>query len=127
MASCRFGLGTVARRQGRSDETREQLREGLLLARAVRHRELTADLVTGVAVLLVDAGQWHQAGALLGAGSALYEQAGAVMAPAIRQQSDELVTRLRATLDEEAFGRAWQAGRGMSMEAAVDYALEAIA
>jgi predicted ATPase/class 3 adenylate cyclase len=75
------------------------------------------------AYLAVAEGQPERAARLLGAAVALRESAGGDMLPAEREEYDRAVETLRAALPASAFATAWDAGRALDMNAAVDYAL----
>jgi non-specific serine/threonine protein kinase len=61
---------------------------------------------------------------LVGATEALSEAAGAPWTPAWREEVLQQTAAARAALGEEAFTCGWAAGRAMSLEQAVAYALE---
>jgi tetratricopeptide (TPR) repeat protein len=61
---------------------------------------------------------------VLGAVEALLESMDAILERVARLSYEHAVAAVRAQLGEEAFARAWQEGRAMSMEEAVAYALE---
>jgi hypothetical protein len=54
----------------------------------------------------------------------LVEIMGAVMQRDERLPYERAMASAHAVLGEEAFEKAWQEGRGMSMEQAIEYALE---
>ena len=68
--------------------------------------------------------QAQQGARLLGAAEALLEAVGAVLDADDRIVYEQGVTSARAQLSEEKFERAWAEGRAMSMERAIEYALE---
>ncbi len=61
---------------------------------------------------------------LLGAAEALLKEIGGVLYPEDRIPYDGGVSSARSVLGEERFERLRQEGRGMSMEQAVEYALD---
>lgn len=61
---------------------------------------------------------------VLGAVEALSESIGAVLDAADRILYERSVTGTRAQLGEETFKRVWDEGRAMSMEEAIEYALQ---
>ena len=69
-------------------------------------------------------GQAERGAKLLGAAEALLEAIGAVMSADDRIVYEQGVASARAQLSEEVFEKAWAEGRAMSMEKAVEYALE---
>jgi predicted ATPase/transcriptional regulator with XRE-family HTH domain len=60
---------------------------------------------------------------LLGAASSVREATGAVVDIPDQAEYDRTIELLRSRFGEEAFGRAYQEGRAMSMEQAMEYAL----
>ena len=76
--------------------------------------------------MLVGGGKTHktQRGlVVLGAVEALLESIGAVLDIVVREPYERAVAAARAELGDEAFEKAWQEGRAMSMEQAIQYAL----
>jgi hypothetical protein len=72
--------------------------------------------LAGLGAVACSAGQPVKGAKLLGAGKALLEAVGYVLAPDDRAEYEHSVAVARAQLDEEAFTRAWAEGRAMSME-----------
>jgi tetratricopeptide (TPR) repeat protein len=60
---------------------------------------------------------------LLSAADAIRDAIGALLRPVMRTEYDELVAGLRASLGEEAYRQAWEAGQALSQEDAVELAL----
>lgn len=60
---------------------------------------------------------------LLGAAEALREEMGKPLRLRERGEYDQLLSSARAALGEEAAAAAWEAGRAMSLQQAVEYAL----
>ena len=58
-----------------------------------------------------------------GAASALRESIGSPWSPAEQEEIDQQVAAVREALGEAAFAAAWDAGRAMTWEQAVEYAL----
>jgi hypothetical protein len=63
-------------------------------------------------------------GALYGASDGLRAVIGAPRPPNEREEADRDLAALRATLGEAAFDSAWAAGRALTWEQAIEYALE---
>ena len=61
---------------------------------------------------------------ILGASAALLDVVGAGLAPDDRPPYEQSVALARTQLSEKAFDSAWQQGQAMSMQEAVEYALE---
>jgi tetratricopeptide (TPR) repeat protein len=117
-------LGYVAQHQG--DYGRA---EALIIGALAQLREL--HLVYGIAPALLSMvgpvgakGQAERAARLLGAGEMLFEAMGVQPQPADQLEIDRYVTAVREQLDEVTFWAARAAGRAMSLEEAVAYALD---
>jgi tetratricopeptide (TPR) repeat protein len=76
-----------------------------------------------LAYMAIDAGRHELAACLLGAAQALRE-ASHPLHPALRREYEHHLSALQGALDEPAFAAAWAAGRALSAEAALDYALQ---
>ena len=61
---------------------------------------------------------------LFGAAEVLRELIGSPMTPLERREYDQAVSNLRARIDETALAKAWAEGRALTMEQAIEYALE---
>jgi hypothetical protein len=78
----------------------------------------------GFAAVASRLGQSRRAARLFAAAGALQAASGAVIMPAPRALYEREVAALRANLDEAAFAAAQAQGASMSLEQALDYALE---
>ena len=96
------------------------LNEALRLQRQVGQRGELAGTLEGFGGLAAAAGQWARALHLAGAAAALREAVGARCAPG--QRADRMASA-RQALGEAAAAAAWTAGRAMSLEEAVTYAV----
>ena len=74
--------------------------------------------------LAVKEQQFERAARLLGAASALVELIGATLAPVDQAGIDNAISTLRTELGEAAYAQAWHAGRALSLDEAITYALE---
>ena len=77
----------------------------------------------GLAGVAGDRGQAERAARLLGAEQALCESIGAVLTPSDESAFKRGLASARAALGEAAFAAAVAAGRTMSLDQAIDYAL----
>jgi predicted ATPase/DNA-binding XRE family transcriptional regulator len=120
-------LGLTA--QHRSDDTRAapMLKEALSLF----HKSgLTGGFslclagLAGVAVNRQNAASAQRAACLLAASAVLLESSGRVLEPFERTYLDRITAAARAQLGEAAFASAWDAGRAMTVEQAITYALD---
>jgi predicted ATPase/transcriptional regulator with XRE-family HTH domain len=133
------GLGRLSQVQGDSMAARVFYRKALELYRQrtngpdypIRpwrwlktYRSVAAYPVNALAILETTQGQMEQAATLFGAAEVLYTGIRAEMSPMERVEYDRAVGAARAFLGEETFTAAWEAGKAMTMEQAIAYALE---
>jgi len=127
IASVRALLGHVARTQGQPGEACRHYAESLSL-----HGDATADVATiaacleGVAAIASDHGQPDGAVRLLGAAATLRDVSSAPLAPPDRAGHAQTVVALRALLGEHRVTALWTVGAALSLQGAVDAALQAI-
>jgi len=69
-------------------------------------------------------GQNERSAKLFGAAEALRELIGSPMTPLERREYDQAVSNLRTQMGEAALAKAWAEGRALTMEQAIEYALE---
>jgi tetratricopeptide (TPR) repeat protein len=129
VAYCLYSLGLTADAQGDYTGAISLYKESLAI-----HREAGDRL--GIAWCLAGLGDWEcvregqskeqreRAVRLLSAASAQYEVIGHVIRPDVRARYEQGLSRARAQLGDEVFERAWVQGQSMSMEQAVEYALQ---
>jgi len=124
-------LGHLAQRQGDSLQAAALFEESLKLFAELGNKMGIAECLEGLASVAAGEGQAadkghraERAAQLFGAAEALREAASTPLPPYRRAEVDRDLTAAKAQIDEEAFGRAWAAGRSMTMERAVGYALE---
>jgi tetratricopeptide (TPR) repeat protein len=111
--------------QGDHQRARTALRESAARAWKIGNRlQLSHSLDWFAAVAAAD-GQAEQAARLLGAAEALRESIHSVLTLLRKADIECTVSAIRAHLDEVSFSAAWQAGREMGAERAVEYALSA--
>jgi hypothetical protein len=80
--------------------------------------------VEGLAELAMAQGQLERAVRLVGTATALRDALGTPMPPNGRAQYERDLAAMRAALGEETFTAAWAAGSAMTLEDAVQYALD---
>ena len=116
-----FSLGTLARMQDDHARAWALYRESLALREELRDRDGIAACLRGLACLAGRRGEAERAARLFGAAEALWQAVGLVRP---RDAGEErLLAETRSRLGEPAFAAAWGAGRAMSLEQAVEYAL----
>lgn len=123
LAGTLWNQGEVARLLGDSRRARALYSESLALYRDLGDRENSAWCLQGLAAVAVASGQGERASRLLGAAEALREAIGAQLSPAERPDFEQIVEATRVVLPPPAFERAWQAGRSLPLDRAIEYAL----
>jgi predicted ATPase/class 3 adenylate cyclase/Tfp pilus assembly protein PilF len=119
-----LGLGSVANGRGRYAEAVELYEEGLrLLQQEGGEAHRLPEAFAQLAIAAAGQGDLARAAMLLGAGDAHYEQIGAAPGTAERARFEALLERVRTELGE-AGERAYAAGRALTRDDAIAYALE---
>jgi tetratricopeptide (TPR) repeat protein len=131
-------LGLVACREGDTAAARVLLAESLTVRWELGDKVGITDCLEGMAKLAfvvatsvapdetakaVTTSGMERAARLWGAAESLCEAIGSPMSPADRADYERNVAAARAALGEESFTAAWAEGRKMTMEEAVEYAL----
>jgi predicted ATPase/DNA-binding CsgD family transcriptional regulator len=118
-------LGTVALHVGNYGQSTALFQQSLALIWTRGYREYIAEDLTGLAAAASLLGQPKRAARLFGAVEALREVSGISMLPLPRADYNQAVEGIRAHLDEATFAAAWEKGRAMPLEQAIEEALEA--
>ncbi len=116
-------LGRVALAQGDSSWAAQHFAGGLALLRETPVREIHDAAIEGLAGVAAAQGQPERAARLFGAAEAQREAHGEPLPPAYRAGYEHDVATARAQLDAATFAAAWAAGRAMTLEQAIAYAL----
>jgi predicted ATPase/class 3 adenylate cyclase len=117
-------LGSLA--YGRSDHAGawKLHEESLGIRQRLGERRGIAESLEGLAAVMAGLGQACQAVRIWGASERLREEIGAPLPPKERADHDLQVSAARiAVADPAGFELAWQAGRGMTLDQAIEYAL----
>lgn len=114
---------SVARYQADYKTAQRLLTESLALAQQSHEKEVVADVLTGFAALALAQGQVEPAASLFGQAEAIMDSLSIALAPVVRAEYEQHLASLRAQLDEPALGSAWQRGRQMPLEQAVQLVL----
>jgi predicted ATPase/class 3 adenylate cyclase len=117
-------LGWTACDQGEYEKARALWEESLALFRELGLKQGIAKDLEGLAAVAVAQAQPERAARLFGVAEALRAAIGAPLPPAEHAEHERFHSAGRAALGEEAFAAAWAAGRVLSLEQAVAYALE---
>ena len=127
MVSSLYVLGKVARGGGDYGRATEFFKESIVVWQEIDHgiKGLPVIRLEALGELAVEQGQLERGALLLGAAEALrLSVAFSPMGPDDRANYDRGVTAARSELGEEAFAAAWAEGQAMSMEEAIEYALQ---
>ncbi len=116
-------LGLVARLRGDCTRASALLKESLTLRRDLGDRWGIAECLEGLAGAAVAQRQPERAAWLLGAAEALAEAIGAPLSRAQRADRDRSAATAQKQLGKRAFAAAWEAGRRIGLEKAVEDAL----
>lgn len=122
-----INLGQVAHLRGELVSTRMFYEESLTILREMGNKPGIAYALEAFAGLAVAQRQPERATRLWSAAEALREEVGSTQPLSSRTQYDRQVSDFRASLSEESFDAAWAEGRAVTMDKAIEYALEEIA
>ena len=118
-------LGNAACLQGDYPGARAMHAEGLAIRRELGARQGLADSLEGFANILKGEGDAARAATVLGAVERLREDIGTPVLPGRRDRYERDVAAARTALgDDAAFERAWQKGRAMTIEQAIEQAID---
>lgn len=120
-------LGRILLHQEKQQQAMTCYIEALTLSQQVGSDKNTGDVLIRLAGVAANDGYVERATHIFGAVEALYEKMGIALQPIERKDYEADVAVAREQLDAAAFKTAWEAGRKMSLEEAVAYALEELA
>jgi tetratricopeptide (TPR) repeat protein len=118
-----LNMGSMALRAGDLTRAREQFREGLLTSMELGDQARVADYLDAIGGLTAALDKWSLAARLLSASTALYHSLGIEQFPDHRGEHDHAVAATKASLGDEAFTAAWDAGQALLPEQAISEAL----
>jgi tetratricopeptide (TPR) repeat protein len=116
-------LGDVVFAEGDVNRAVELHRQSLAMAHQVQDQERVVLSLISLAKVAGNREDAPRAIRLFGAADALRAAIGIVLAPPERNAYERCVAAARARLDAETFAAIWAAGKAMSLEQAVEYAL----
>jgi tetratricopeptide (TPR) repeat protein len=105
------------------DVAANHFKEAITIVHDLRFRAATAESLEGFATLALATGSTLRAVRLWACAHTLRQESGAAMSRAEQSRYDGEVQSARAQLSTEAFDKAWNDGRGMTLDEAVRYAL----
>ena len=123
IARALMNLGEVRMMQNKLEEAEGMLEESFVLFQEIGSQWDIAYVLEGLAHIKTSGGNPRDAALLLGAADALRDTLGAPRPPNEVEPYEKHVARARAAMDETAFKSAWDEGREMSIEAALEFAL----
>jgi tetratricopeptide (TPR) repeat protein len=118
------GIGHLERDEGNYERARAYYQESLLLRREVGDKWALAQSLEDLAALAGKQGQTERAIRLLGAAAAFCETLGTSPPVAEAAPYQATVAEGRAALCEAEFAALWAEGRALSLDQAIDFALE---
>jgi predicted ATPase/DNA-binding SARP family transcriptional activator len=119
-------LGYVALHRGEYPLAIARFCESLKLLQDLGDRKGMVECLMGLAGVAVGREHPERAARLFGAAEALRESVGAALWTANRIEYERNLAALRGQLDEDALADQWVHGRALTLEQAVEYALEKI-
>jgi tetratricopeptide (TPR) repeat protein len=118
-------LGNVAYQQGNYRSAQALHQEGLAIGRELGDKRGIALALEGLASVVAALGSSLRAARIWGAAEQLREEVGSPLPPKDRPDYDRRAAAARAAVgDDAAFDRAWQQGRALTLEQAIELALE---
>jgi predicted ATPase/DNA-binding CsgD family transcriptional regulator len=118
------GRGIVAYRRGDPAVAGAFFRQALASFTRYRHLRGYGCEVEHLACVAGIGEHWERAGRLLGAAEMLYDRSNSIAFPPWQLDRDQMAAACQNALGEKAFASVFAAGRAMSVERAVQYALE---
>jgi tetratricopeptide (TPR) repeat protein len=112
------------RRQGHYAQAKLLYRETILKWQQIGHRAAVAHQLECFAFIAKAEEEDQRAAKLFGAAEILRENPNLPMNPMEQFEYDREVIDLRANMDAATFAKAWAEGRALSMEQAIEFALE---
>ena len=126
MASALDGLGCVKFAQGDFSTAGALHQEGLLIQRALGNLAGIERSLNGLAQVVGALGDALRAARIGGAAEQLREKVGIAQLPGRRRLYDQSIAAARAAAaDDTAFDHAWQEGRALTLDQAMDLAMAA--
>jgi tetratricopeptide (TPR) repeat protein len=124
IADWSFQLALVSLVQGDYEQAQAAIHETLTLCSQLGNLSEITDCLVLSAGLALALGQFERAAKLLGASEIALEQYHNILEPSTRTRYDTYAHETRAQLSESAFESHFHAGRILSIEHAINYAME---
>jgi predicted ATPase len=124
IANALTNLGDVRLKQGDHSGAAAAFLESIAIAHDTHDREVLPYSLEGLGGVAFAQGALHRAAVLWGAAERLREEIGSPLPPNVANHHSSKVAVARAAArDPEAFERAWQEGRGMTVVQMLEYAM----
>ena len=124
LARSLVALGRVKRTLGEVVPATDLLMEGLDLFRSLGHKLGIASAIEELGAVSAVKGDGRQAVMLFSTAHAMRETLGVPLPPVDRAAHDSVLATCRTQLGEAVFARAWAEGEALSLEQAIDFALD---
>lgn len=122
--SSRSELAHVLREHGAAEEALSIYREVIPGWKELGHRAAVAHELECISYILIQREEPEHAATLLGAAEALRQLIDTDMTNLERAEYERKVSALRAGMDEAGFQEAWNKGRSLSMDEAIELAIQ---
>jgi hypothetical protein len=122
--SCHSELAHVLRENGRLEEPLAIYRDLLPKWKDLGHRAAVAHELECIAYILSKKAQPQRAVTILGAADSLRKLIDSLATPVELSEYEKELFAMRAKMDEVEFKRAWEAGQRLSMEEAIELAVQ---
>ena len=119
-----WSRGWLARLQDYHKQATDFFNEGLILWREVGDQRHIAECLEGLAGVDIDLGETELAAQLMGKAAMIREETKSPLPPVDRANYDQDIVSMRSQLGESNFQKAWAEGRELTMEQAIDLALQ---
>jgi DNA-binding CsgD family transcriptional regulator len=121
------GLGDIARLQGNFPQASSYLRDALTKYRYIGNKLDVIFVLEALAILSEALGQHERSACLWGATEAHREATHLYQAPSYQQDYAAYINKAREALGERPFAAAWEQGRRLTLEEAIDLGLSSTA
>jgi non-specific serine/threonine protein kinase len=121
-----YGLAFVALRQSDYERAARFFTDSVILCKEVGNRWIGEECLEGFARLASATGHYRRAARLFGAAEVLREALGHHRSPTDQAYHDERMASTRSALGDAAFDAASAEGQAMTLEQAIEYALESL-
>jgi tetratricopeptide (TPR) repeat protein len=116
--------GWLARVQGDHEKATGFFKQGLRMWQEVGDKRWIAECLEGLAGMALDIGKTQLAAKLLGVAERIREEMNSPLSPVDLPNHEQDVGMIRSALGEFTFIKAWEDGKALTIERAIEYALE---